>query len=57
MAYDRGLETATLSEVCYRIIARKIARIDFIPNYEHRHRAVADVAKCHLNREAGAFPV
>jgi glucosyl-3-phosphoglycerate synthase len=61
IAYDWGLEAATLSEVYHRIMPRKIAQIDLIPNYEHKHqdispednskglhRMVVDIAKFYL---------
>jgi len=62
VAYDWGLEVSTLSEVYHRVIPRKIAQIDLIPNYEHKHqllspddakkglhRMVVDIAKFYLN--------
>jgi glucosyl-3-phosphoglycerate synthase len=62
IAYDWGLEVATLSEVYDRVIPRKIAQIDLTPNYEHKHqelspddeatglhRMVVDIAKFYLN--------
>jgi glucosyl-3-phosphoglycerate synthase len=62
IAYDWGLEVATLSEVYHRVIPRKVAQIDLIPNYEHKHqelspdesdkglhRMVVDIAKFYLN--------
>jgi glucosyl-3-phosphoglycerate synthase len=62
IAYDWGLEVATLSEVYHRVIPRKIAQIDLVPNYEHKHqdlspddaekglhRMVVDIAKFYLN--------
>ena len=62
IAYDWGLEVSTLSEVYQRVIPRKIAQIDLIPNYEHKHqvlspddakkglhRMVVDIAKFYLN--------
>jgi len=62
VAYDWGLEVASLSEVYYRVIPRKIAQIDLVPNYEHKHqdlspedatkglhRMVVDIAKFYLN--------
>jgi len=62
IAYDWGLEVATLSEVYHRVIPRKIAQIDLAPNYEHKHqelspednnrglhRMVVDIAKFYLN--------
>jgi glucosyl-3-phosphoglycerate synthase len=61
IAYDWGLEVSTLSEVYNRIIPRKIAQVDLIPNYEHKHqilsqddaggglhRMVIDIAKYYL---------
>jgi glucosyl-3-phosphoglycerate synthase len=61
IAYDWGLEVSTLSEVYNRVIPRKIAQIDLIPNYEHKHqvlsqddagkglhRMVIDIAKFYL---------
>ncbi len=61
IAYDWGLEVATLSEVYHRVMERKIAQIDLIPNYEHKHqdlspedaagglhRMVVDIAKFYL---------
>jgi len=61
IAYDWGLEVATLSEVYQRLIPRKIAQTDLIPNYEHKHqdlsaddankglhRMVVDIAKFYL---------
>ncbi|MFH2012129.1 MAG: glycosyl transferase [Pseudomonadota bacterium] len=62
IAYDWGLEVSTLSEVYQRVIPRKIAQIDLIPNYEHKHqilspddktkglhRMVMDIAKFYFN--------
>ena len=62
IAYDWGLEVSTLSEVYHRVIPRKIAQIDLIPNYEHKHqilspddrtkglhRMVIDIAKFYFN--------
>jgi glucosyl-3-phosphoglycerate synthase len=62
IAYDWGLEVSTLSEVYDRVIPRKIAQIDLIPNYEHKHQAlspddekrglhrmVVDISKFYLN--------
>ena len=62
IAYDWGLEVATLSEVYHRVSPRKIAQIDLIRNYEHKHqevspedrnrglhRMVVDIAKFYLN--------
>ena len=62
IAYDWGLEVSTLSEVYQRVIPRKIAQIDLLPNYEHKHQVlsqddsskglhkmVVDIAKFYLN--------
>jgi len=62
IAYDWGLEVSTLSEVYQRVIPRKIAQIDLIPNYEHKHQVlspddankglhkmVVDIAKFYLS--------
>jgi glucosyl-3-phosphoglycerate synthase len=62
IAYDWGLEVATLSEVYHRVIPGKIAQIDLAPNYEHKHqdlslednnkglhRMVVDIAKFYLS--------
>ncbi|MBI4620769.1 MAG: glycosyl transferase [Desulfobacterales bacterium] len=62
IAYDWGLEVSTLSEVYHRVIPRKIAQIDLISNYEHKHqvlspddrtkglhRMVIDIAKFYFN--------
>ena len=62
IAYDWGLEVSTLSEVYQRVIPRKIAQIDLIANYEHKHQVlspddaekglhkmVVDIAKFYLN--------
>jgi glucosyl-3-phosphoglycerate synthase len=61
VAYDWGLEVATLSQVYDQVIQRKIAQIDLLPNYEHKHqglspenantglhRMVIDIAKFYL---------
>ncbi len=61
IAYDWGLEVATLSQVYDQLIARQIAQIDLAPNYEHKHqelspedegaglhRMVVDIAKFYL---------
>ena len=61
IAYDWGLEVSTLSEVYHRVSSGKIAQIDLIPNYEHKHqelsqedadrglhRMVVDIAKFYL---------
>ena len=62
IAYDWGLEVATLSEVYHRVSPRKITQIDLVSNYEHKHqdvspddrnkglhRMVVDIAKFYLN--------
>ena len=62
IAYDWGLEVSTLSEVYQRVIPRKIAQIDLLPNYEHKHQVlsqdnsnkglhkmVVDITKFYLN--------
>jgi glucosyl-3-phosphoglycerate synthase len=62
IAYDWGLEVSTLSEVYHRVIPRKIAQIDLVPNYEHKHQVlsqddaskglhkmVVDIVKFYLN--------
>jgi len=62
IAYDWGLEVATLSEVYHRVMPNKIAQIDLAMNYEHKHqdlspedrsrglhRMVVDIAKFYLN--------
>ncbi len=70
-AYDWGLEVATLSQAYHRIIARKIAQIDLMPNYEHKHqdlsaedaqkglhRMVVDIAKFYLTyMRSHGFPL
>ncbi len=61
IAYDWGLEVATLSQVYDQLTARQIAQIDLAPNYEHKHqelapedrerglhRMVVDIAKFYL---------
>ncbi len=61
VAYDWGLEVATLSQVYDQLSPRKIAQIDLAPNYEHKHqdlspedahtglhRMVVDIAKFYL---------
>lgn len=61
IAYDWGLEVATLSQVYDQLVPRKIAQIDLAPNYEHKHqdlspddrqqglhRMVVDIAKFYL---------
>ena len=70
-AYDWGLEVATLSQAYHRVIARKIAQIDLMPNYEHKHqdlspedaqrglhRMVVDIAKFYLTyMRSHGFPL
>lgn len=41
IAYDWGLEVATLSEVYHRIMPRKVAQIDLVANYEHKHQDIS----------------
>jgi glucosyl-3-phosphoglycerate synthase len=41
IAYDWGLEVATLSQVYDQVIPRKIAQIDLAPNYEHKHQELS----------------
>ena len=61
IAYDWGLEVATLSQVYDQLIPRQIAQIDLAPNYEHKHqdmspddtgrglhRMAVDIAKFYL---------
>jgi glucosyl-3-phosphoglycerate synthase len=61
IAYDWGLEVATLSQVYDQLTARQIAQIDLAQNYEHKHqelspesgkrglhRMVVDIAKFYL---------
>jgi len=61
IAYDWGLEVATLSQVYDQLTTRQIAQIDLLPNYEHKHqelspentdrglhRMVVDIAKFYL---------
>ena len=61
VAYDWGLEVATLSQVYDQLTARQIAQIDLASNYEHKHqdlapedtdrglhRMVVDIAKFYL---------
>jgi glucosyl-3-phosphoglycerate synthase len=61
VAYDWGLEVATLSQVYDQLTARQIAQIDLAANYEHKHqelspddtdrglhRMVVDIAKFYL---------
>jgi glucosyl-3-phosphoglycerate synthase len=62
IAYDWGLEVSTLSEVYNKVITKKIAQVDLVRNYEHKHqemsqedaqrglhRMVVDIAKFYLN--------
>jgi len=61
VAYDWGLEVATLSQVYDQLTTRQIAQIDLASNYEHKHqdlspedtehglhRMVMDIAKFYL---------
>jgi glucosyl-3-phosphoglycerate synthase len=61
VAYDWGLEVATLSQVYDQLTMRQVAQIDLAPNYEHKHqelspddtdsglhRMVVDIAKFYL---------
>jgi len=61
MAYDWGLEVATLSQVYDQLTRRQVAQIDLAANYEHKHqelsaddtskglhRMVVDIAKFYL---------
>jgi len=61
IAYDWGLEVATLSQVYDQLTARQVVQIDLAPNYEHKHqelspddtnrglhRMVVDIAKFYL---------
>ncbi len=61
IAYDWGLEVATLSQVYDQLLPRQIAQIDLAGNYEHKHqemseqdtrkglhRMVVDIAKFYL---------
>lgn len=41
IAYDWGLEVATLSEVYHKLIERKVAQVDLTPNYEHKHQELS----------------
>jgi glucosyl-3-phosphoglycerate synthase len=41
IAYDWGLEVATLSQVYEQLVARQIAQIDLAPNYEHKHQELS----------------
>lgn len=62
IAYDWGLEVSTLSEVYNKVNNRKIAQVDLVRNYDHKHqdmsaddaqkglhRMVVDIAKFYLN--------
>jgi glucosyl-3-phosphoglycerate synthase len=61
IAYDWGLEVATLSQVYDQLTHRQVAQVDLAPNYEHKHqemsaddttaglhRMVVDIAKFYL---------
>jgi len=61
VAYDWGLEVATLSQVYDQLTTRQIAQVDLASNYEHKHqelspddtnrglhRMVVDIAKFYL---------
>lgn len=61
IAYDWGLEVATLSQVYDQVTRRQVAQIDLTANYEHKHqelsphdtskglhRMVVDIAKFYL---------
>jgi len=61
IAYDWGLEVATLSQVYDQLTRRQVAQIDLAANYEHKHqelspddtskglhRMVVDIAKFYL---------
>ena len=61
IAYDWGLEVATLSQVYDQVTRRQVAQIDLAANYEHKHqelspddtsrglhRMVVDIAKFYL---------
>ena len=61
IAYDWGLEVATLSQVYDQLTRRQVAQVDLAPNYEHKHqelspddtskglhRMVVDIAKFYL---------
>ncbi len=61
VAYDWGLEVATLSQVYDQLTRRQVAQVDLAPNYEHKHqdlspddttrglhRMVVDIAKFYL---------
>lgn len=61
IAYDWGLEVASLSQVYDQLTVRQIAQVDLAPNYEHKHqdlspdsgdrglhRMVVDIGKFYL---------
>jgi len=51
IAYDWSLEVATLSEVYHRVMDHKIAQVNLIQNYEHKHQELsADDSKKGLHR-------
>ena len=41
IAYDWGLEVATLSQVYDQLTRRQVAQIDLAPNYEHKHQELS----------------
>lgn len=41
IAYDWGLEVATLSQVYDQLIPRQVAQIDLASNYEHKHQEMS----------------
>lgn len=41
IAYDWSLEVSTLSEVYHRVMDRKIAQVDLVSNYEHKHQQLS----------------
>ena len=41
IAYDWGLEVATLSQVYDQLSTRQVAQIDLLPNYEHKHQELS----------------
>lgn len=71
IAYDWSLEVSTLSEVYHRVMDRKIAQVDLVSNYEHRHQMLSqddeskglskmtiDIAKFYLHyMRAHGFPL
>jgi glucosyl-3-phosphoglycerate synthase len=71
IAYDWSLEVATLSEVYQRVMDRKVAQVDLVSNYEHRHQVLShdddskglskmtiDIAKFYLHyMRAHGFPL